>query len=144
MDGWSVDADAFYGVQDRVHFARSLKDGAVLWERPLAGPPGGWRTRRVGDALLVYPAEIRGARFQFRWLASALQWEGWLSSESESGRSYPVVRCDAKTGRLVQRLNFPVGSRSVARLDPDGGGVLPAFVAETVEESDRFACRRVG
>ncbi len=40
VDGWSVDAGAFYGVQDRVLFARSLKDGGVLREQPLAGPAG--------------------------------------------------------------------------------------------------------
>ena len=40
--GWSVDADAIYGVQDRVLFARSLRDGAVLWEQPLTGPAGRW------------------------------------------------------------------------------------------------------
>ena len=42
VDGWAMDADAFYGVQDRVLFARSLKDGTVLWEQPLAGPAGRW------------------------------------------------------------------------------------------------------
>ncbi len=46
LDGWSQDADAFYGVQDRVLFARSLKDGAVLWRQPAAGPRGRWRTLR--------------------------------------------------------------------------------------------------
>ncbi len=133
VDGWSVDADAFYGVQDRVLFARSLKDGALLWEQQLAGPVGRWRTRRVGDALLAYPAETHGVRFQFRWLAGALQWEGWRPPEDGPGRGYPVVCCDPKTGRLVQRLNFVVGSRSVARLDPDGAGVLPALAVEMVE-----------
>ena len=138
VDGWSVDADAFYGVQDRVLFARSLKDGGVLWERPLAGPAGSWQTRRVGDALLAYPAETRGARFQFRWLAAALQWEGWFPPEGESGRGYSVMCCDAKTGRLVQRLNFPVDPWAFVRLDENGGGLLPAFAVATVEMRPLF------
>ena len=138
VDGWSVDADAFYGVQDRVLFARSLKDGAVLWERPLAGPAGRWRTRRVGDALFAYPAATAGVRFQFRWLAGALQWEGWLPPRDESGREYPVVCCDPRTGRLVQRLNFPVDPQAFVHLDPDGGGALPAIAVETVEWRPRI------
>ena len=114
VDGWSVDADAFYGVQDRVLFARSLKDGAVLWEQPLAGPAGRWRTRRVGDALLAYPAETRGVRFQFRWLSGALQWEGWLPPEDESGRGFPVVCCDAQDGAAGATAEFP-GRSAVGR-----------------------------
>ena len=54
VDSWSQDAEAFYGVKDRVLFARSLKDGSVLWTQALAGPSGHWRTQRFGDALLAY------------------------------------------------------------------------------------------
>src|SRR5262249_24237308 len=122
VDGWAQDADAFYGVQDRGLFARSLKDGAGLWRPPVARPPGRWRTHRVGGALFAYPTEVRGARFQFRWLFEQLQWEGRLPLEEDSGVGFPVVCCDPKTGRLVQRLNFPVESQSFARLDPDEAG----------------------
>ena len=136
-DGWSVDEDAFYGVQQGTLFARSLKDGVVLWQRPLA-TPGRWRTRRVGDALLAYPTATPGVRFQFRWSAGALQWEGWVPPQDETSHSYPVVCCDAKTGRLVQRLNFPVEAQALLRLDDDRGGVLPTFSVETVEAAPLF------
>jgi outer membrane protein assembly factor BamB len=134
VEGWSQDADAFYGVQDRTLFARSLKDGSLLWRQSLTGPSGRWRTQRFGDALLAYPIEGKGWRFQFRWLTAALQWTGCSPPEEKPGRGYPVVCCDAKTGRLVQRLDFLVDSRSVARLDSAGADVLPAFTAEKMEK----------
>jgi outer membrane protein assembly factor BamB len=133
VGSWSQDADAFYGVQDRTLFARSLKDGSLLWRQPLAGPSGRWRTQRFGDALLAYPIEAKGWRFQFRWLTAALQWTGCSPPEEKPGRGYPVVCCDAKTGRLVQRLDFAVDSQSFARLDRNGADVLPVFAMERVE-----------
>jgi outer membrane protein assembly factor BamB len=133
VESWSQDADAFYGVQDRTLFARSLKDGLLLWRQPLAGPSGRWRTQRFGDTLLAYPIESKGRRFQFRWLTAALQWTGCSPPEEKPGRGYPIVCSDAKTGRLVQRLDFMVDSQSDARLDPAWGGVLPAFAMETTE-----------
>ena len=133
VDGWSQDADAFYGVQDRVLFGRSLKDGAVLWQQPEAGPAGRWRTLRVGGSLFAYPIPARGARFQFRWLLGRLQWEGRLPSEEELGRGFPIACHDPRTGRLVQRLNFPVAPQSFARMDPDEAGVLPVFTMEQGE-----------
>jgi outer membrane protein assembly factor BamB len=134
VGSWSLDADAFYGVQDRVLFARSLKDGSLLWRQMLAGPSGRWRTQQFGDALLAYPIEGKGWRLQFRWLTAALQWTGCSPPEEKPGRGYPVVCCDPKTGRVVQRLNFAVASQSVARLDPGGDDVLPMFAMEKMEE----------
>ncbi len=117
VEGWSHDADAFYGVQNRTLFARSLKDGSLLWRQSLAGSLGRWQTQRSGDALLAYPLEGKGWRFQFRWLAAAVQWTECSPPEEKPGRGYPVVCCDAKTGRLVQRLDFAVDSQSAARFD---------------------------
>ena len=134
VDGWSQDADAFYGVQDRVLFARSLKSGLVLWQQPLAGPPGHWRTRRIGDVLFAYPIETCGARFQFRWLFGALQWEGRLALEEESGRGFPVLCFDPKMGRLVQRINLAIVPLSSARLDPEMADVLPAVKARLLDD----------
>ena len=75
------------------------------------------------------PHETKGRRFQFRWLAGALQWTEWLAPEEKPGRDYPIVCCDPKTGRLVQRLNFMVDSQSVARLDY-GRRRRPAWVCD--------------
>ncbi len=72
VDGWLQDTDAFYGVQDRVLFARSLKDGAVLWQQPEAGPAGRWRTLRVGGSLFAYPISMRGRDF-----SSVGCWDGY-------------------------------------------------------------------
>ena len=74
------------------------EDGAVLWERPFAGPAGSWRTRRVGDTLFVYPTAMAGAS-SIPLAGGCVQWEGWLPPEGESGRSYPVVCCDRETGQ---------------------------------------------
>ncbi len=133
VDSWSQDGDAWYGVQDRVLFARSLKDGSVLWEHSTARPSGRWRTERVGGSLLAYPVQARGAQFQFRWLRGRLQWEGSLPPEDEPGRGFPVEWRDARTGRLVQRLNFPVAAESFVRLDSDGAALWPAWTVGPVE-----------
>ncbi|HVS35052.1 MAG TPA: PQQ-binding-like beta-propeller repeat protein [Gemmataceae bacterium] len=131
--GWSQDGGAFYGVRDGVLFARSLMDGAVLWERSADGPRGRWRTQRVGGSLVAYPDQIRGAQFQCRWLWRRLQWEGRLPLEAESGRGFPVACYDARTGRLVQRLNFPIAAESLARWGADDGCLWPACAMESVD-----------
>jgi outer membrane protein assembly factor BamB len=135
VDGWSQDAEAFYGVQDRILFARSLNSGSVLWEQALVGPPGRWRTRRTGDVLFAYPVETRGAQFQFRCLFVGLQWEGRLALEDASGRGFPILCYDPKTGRLGQRMNLAVAPQSFAHLDSSLAGLLPALRLNPVEGS---------
>ncbi len=113
VNSWCVDADAFYGVQDRRPF-RPVAEGQRRIMGTAVGGAGGFVADSAGRRLRLWSPtrrRRRPRRFQFRWLAAALQWEGWFPPEGESGRGYPVVCCDAKTGRLVQRLNFP--SRSV-------------------------------
>ena len=107
--GWSLDKTAVYYVQDQVLTARSLADGTILWRQALAGTNGPWRTRRLGDAVLAYPAETGGRRFQFRWQMFSVQWEMDHSREVGVGRGLPVSCCDAKSGRLVERLNLLAG-----------------------------------
>jgi outer membrane protein assembly factor BamB len=124
LAGWALDADAAYGVQDGVLFGRSLKDGKILWERPTEGPDGPWRVRRVGELLLAHPAEERGAQFQFRWPFGALQWDVSRPPGFETG-AFPVLLCDLRTGRPVQRLNCAAAPRAVTRLDWTDAALAP-------------------
>jgi outer membrane protein assembly factor BamB len=103
---WSFDTDAVYYVSGRLLCARSLTDGKLLWEQPLAGPEGRWQTMRCRDCLIAYPAEGRTARFQFRSLLGSVQWEVVRPPEEGPGRGFAVECREPKTGQMVQRLSF--------------------------------------
>jgi outer membrane protein assembly factor BamB len=78
-----IDDTAAYFVSRSFLHAHSLADGKRLWQTPIVGPPGRWRTVRARNAVLAYPLEAR------------------------ADGPFPVVVCDPKAGELVQRLNFP-------------------------------------
>ena len=101
--GWAVDREAVYGVTDEGVAALALENGKVLWERPLPG--GRWQVRRAGEYLLAWPSGSRGLRFQFRWPFGSLQCTGGPVDPVP----FPVLCLDARTGELVQRLNFDAG-----------------------------------
>jgi hypothetical protein len=111
---WALDREAVYHVQDQVLIARSLTAGQVLWEQRLGeGSSAAWQVRRGEGWALAYPAvdtapASAGAsaarRFRFRSPAGSLQWDyGPLLAP---GGAFPVLCCDPKTGRPVQRLNI--------------------------------------
>jgi outer membrane protein assembly factor BamB/tetratricopeptide (TPR) repeat protein len=126
IHGWSIDDSALYYVLENVLYARSLQDGKVLWEQPLSGPVGSWRTRRVGEVLLAWPEGDR-KQFQFRWLLGAVQWTLSLPCEAIRGEGTPVLCCDAATGKLIQRLNFPADRprAQTATISPRERSVMP-------------------
>jgi outer membrane protein assembly factor BamB len=107
--GWSLDKTAVYFVQDQALTARALADGKIMWRQALPDANGSWRTRRIGDAVLAYPADTGARQFQFRWLGFSVQWEMDHSREVGVGRGLPVICCDANSGRVVQRLNLRAG-----------------------------------
>jgi outer membrane protein assembly factor BamB len=79
-------------------YGRSLADGKLLWSCPLPRRSAVWRTISCRDHVLAYPVEMKNAA---------------------PGLAFPVLVCDAKDGRLVQRLNFaghgPQGSLQILR-----------------------------
>ena len=102
--GMSSDADAVYFVYDGVLTSLGMDDGRKRWERPLAGAGARgirWRTLRAGEYVLAYPAE--GRRLSCAVPLSFGMVECGLTLAAE----FPVVICDRKTGKLVQRLNLP-------------------------------------
>jgi outer membrane protein assembly factor BamB len=119
---WALDADALYEIRDRILTRRAIKDGSVVWERPLDGPPGRWAVRPVGDNVWAYPLASRRAQFQFRCPWGALQWD--VKRPPAEDGTFPVVVCDAATGRPVQRLNLAVGPRAECRLTSSDGAAL--------------------
>ena len=116
VEGWSQDGDAFYGVQDRVLFARSLKDGAVLWQRPLAGPAGRWRTRRVGDA--CSPTRCRRRAAISIPLAGGCVTMGRMATPArEAGPRLSDRVLRPENGAAGAATEFPGRPQSFARLD---------------------------
>jgi outer membrane protein assembly factor BamB len=107
--GWSLDKNAVYYVLEHVLTARSLEDGSILWRYSLTEENRSWRTRRLGDAVLAYPAETGARQMQFRWQMFSVQWELNHSREVGVGRGLPVICCDASSGRVRQRLHLLAG-----------------------------------
>jgi outer membrane protein assembly factor BamB/tetratricopeptide (TPR) repeat protein len=113
----ALDSTAFYFVANHVLYAYALDDGKRLWERPLLGPPGRWQVRCVGDVLLTYPLDPPADRFQLRWLGASLEWQITRPFADPARRGFPVLLLEAKTGQLLQRLNFtPAGAGLTARV----------------------------
>ncbi|HXG09303.1 MAG TPA: PQQ-binding-like beta-propeller repeat protein [Gemmataceae bacterium] len=114
----AVDDEAFYFVAGRVLCAHSLSNGERRWERPLQGPAGRWQVLRAGDFLLAYPVDVPADQFRFRWLGAAVELRITRPLDDPSRRSFPVMVCDARTGQVIQRLNFsPAGLGVIARAE---------------------------
>jgi outer membrane protein assembly factor BamB/tetratricopeptide (TPR) repeat protein len=86
--------------------ARDLKDGKVAWQAPLAGPSGQWQVVAQGDKVFAYPAETQSTKFRMSWFGQTLEAEYTAPPEEKPGAGFPIVIHDAKTGTLLQRLNF--------------------------------------
>jgi outer membrane protein assembly factor BamB len=101
----SLDRTALYYVSRKILCARSLATGKLLWSRPVGGADGPWRAVSVGRTVLAYP--IRPAILP-RWSWVPLGGANLaLPVPVHRGDHFAVLCCDAKDGRLVQRLNFP-------------------------------------
>jgi outer membrane protein assembly factor BamB len=113
----ACDPSTVYVSSRNVLSAYALADGKRLWELPLIGPAGRWRTRVVGEQVLVHPLEAWATDFSFRWLSFSAKLERNLPWEDPAGRwrGLPVLLCDARTGRLTQRLNFSVPAPQARR-----------------------------
>jgi outer membrane protein assembly factor BamB len=107
--GWSLDKDAVYYAQDQVLTARSVREGKILWQQALPEASGGWRTGRVGEAVLANPGGAGAEGIRFRWLCFSVQCQVDHSPALGTEPGLPVVCCDAKSGRLMQRLNLVAG-----------------------------------
>jgi hypothetical protein len=68
-----------------------------------------WGTLRAGDYLLAYPARPPEVVFTVPALLGRFEWGLTLPAEEQLGAGFPVLLCDCKTGKLVQRLNLPAG-----------------------------------
>jgi hypothetical protein len=113
-NNWTFDADAVYSIEDGVLMARSLKDGAGLWRRPLPASESlflsgdAWQARRVGDSLVVSPRDSVDVRFRFRSLLGPLQWDWGTLTFPDT--IFPVSFYNPTTGQLAQRLNLRIES----------------------------------
>jgi outer membrane protein assembly factor BamB len=122
LSACSVDERSVYLVRDQTLLALSLGDGELLWEKPLSGPRGTWRTllvrgqaratepaRSSPDVLLVYPDQVPARSWGFCWLWGSLQWIVRDAPEARPGQGCPIHCCDPASGQLLQRLNLPAG-----------------------------------
>ncbi len=105
---FAIDHDRFYWANRRTLGAVRLADGAPSWSQALFGPESGWSIALTERFVLAYPA-APGAE------------------QGDDLEGLPLIVRDRDTGRLVQRLQFPVAPSDVAvRLSPRG-----ALVAAT-------------
>jgi hypothetical protein len=102
----TFDATAVYCVQANALQARALADGRLLWQRPLPLPGARWRTLRTSNYLVLYPCDREAVQFRFQWPLGAAEIQVTLPQQSRPGGYYPVLLCEARTGELVERLNF--------------------------------------
>src|SRR5262249_18431164 len=128
---WSLDGHTLWVAGDGVLSAWSLADGQRLWKQTLGGPSGRWQVRRCGDMVIAVPIQARTRHFRFRWLLGSLQWTTFRPPADSSGW-LPVVICEARTGRLVQRLNFEAGLPSVEASVTHSGLTLAPRLRKTM------------
>lgn len=140
----SFDRDAVYFACNNTLQARALKDGKLLWQKPLPGNFPNWQTVRIldeprvsatgartGDALIVYPKET----LRLPWLPIQpypVTWPlvHWLSKPPRQERS--ILAFDPKDGRLIQRLSLtdagPINVQILpGHLVAGGGGKVWVF-----------------
>ncbi len=119
LSGCSVDERAVYLVREQTLLALSLQDGRVLWEKPLSGPKGTWRTlllhgsrqkepgQTSGDTLLVYPDQVPAQSWELCWLGGSVQWIVGGVPEARPTQGCPIHCLEPASGQLIQRLNLP-------------------------------------
>jgi outer membrane protein assembly factor BamB len=122
---FALDRNGVYYSSRNVVTALSLDDGRTLWEQALPGPAGSWRLRRMGAALLAWPAEAWRTKFHSRWLVSSLELAVTFPPEDRAGRGIPVLLLDPRPDapqdeRVLERLNLvPPLPGARGRLAPD-------------------------
>jgi hypothetical protein len=134
LSGCSVDEQALYLVRDQTLTALSLQDGRVVWEKPISGPKGTWKTlllrgsrrevepvRARTDTLLVYPDRVPARRWGFCWTWGSVQWIVRNAPEGRPGQGCPIHCVDPGTGQLIQRLNLPAGPATLVRGEQQAG-----------------------
>jgi outer membrane protein assembly factor BamB len=102
----AFDVNCVYCAIDQQLTARDLKVGKTAWQVPLAGPSGQWQVVALGDKVFAYPADTQSTKFRLSWLGQTMEAEYIAPPEEKPGTGFPIVIHDAKTGTLMQRLNF--------------------------------------
>jgi outer membrane protein assembly factor BamB len=97
-DQVSCDRTTLYYVSGNVLHADRLGDGKSLWDRPVLGPAGPWRTFVTPELVLTYPVNIKETDIHFGSFLKSVEWTTAVSQ-------FSVDLCDLRTGQLVQRLN---------------------------------------
>src|SRR5262249_13776981 len=110
VSGISRDDEALYLVHDGEMLSFSLETGRRLWKRALVGPAGQWRTARLGDYLLAWPIERRSLSLPVPLTWGRLEWN--MTWDEDTGA--PLLLCDARNGKLVQRINVPAAPPKLA------------------------------
>jgi outer membrane protein assembly factor BamB len=117
-----LDRGGVYYVSRNVVVGRALDGGRTLWTAgaALPGPAGRWFLRRVGAALLAWPAEATRTKFHSRWLTASLELAVTIPPEDRTGQGVPVLLLDPQDGTVLQRLNFvPPVPRAQGRFAAD-------------------------
>jgi hypothetical protein len=106
----ALDETAAYFIQSHHLRAHALADGKLLWQRALPQIAGPWRTILTRNYLVTFPHGEPKADYQARWLCWMVHLQITFPQQAQPGRYFPVLIHDAKSGQLVQRLNFPAAN----------------------------------
>jgi outer membrane protein assembly factor BamB len=132
----SADADGatlLIPSHDRVAAVR-LIDGRLLWTKPLAESPGGWRVTAAAGGVIVMPCTAlprspSDASYAFRSFVrypDPRRAFGILTTMGEPifERTVPLLVCDPNTGREIRRFDLPaIGPGVDSRFHATGGVV---------------------
>ncbi|HLN27374.1 MAG TPA: PQQ-binding-like beta-propeller repeat protein [Gemmataceae bacterium] len=122
LEGGAMDERAAYFTMDGALCAYSLNEGKVLWRYHLPGSAVHWRTARTANYLFTYPCGSKAIQVQGSWLSKHLELKAMLPVREEY---HPVLVLDAKTGSLVQRLNFPAALPKLSLCDNRSAAFVP-------------------
>jgi len=131
LEGGAMDERAAYFTMDGALCAYSLNEGKILWRYHLPGSAVHWRTMRTANYLIAFPSGSKAIQGQWSWLSRHLELKAILPMREEY---HPVLVLEAKTGSLVQRLNFPAALPKLSLCDNKNAAFSP-FPSVRIEQA---------
>jgi hypothetical protein len=125
----ALDARAVYLVEGNVLRSCALAEAGPGWALLLSGPDGRWQVALRDGCVVAYPFEWESIHTRVRRLFGPV--EAHVLAQvlpAQEPQRYPVVFCDAKTGRLVQQLNLTVDPSSRRSGEAPRGWYAPAVL----------------
>ena len=92
----ALDSERVYWANGATLNAARLQEGSLIWSRYLAGPNYGWLIELTDRTVMAFPGKPKTA------------------IKDDDLKELPLLFCRRETGKLIQRLLFPVTVEEVA------------------------------